>query len=110
MNGISYPILAPQTSFGMILDHVGALTGWEHGIEFPRGALKQKITPNFFRIHVPNHGKIKTSVKVRALEPGETPEGTGGGSLNEILNWLKKLPWWAWLLLVFLLLLLLVLK
>jgi len=110
VNGISYPILAPQTSFGMNLDHVGALTGWEHGIEFPRGALKQKITPNFFRIHVPNHGKIKTSVKVRALEPGETPEGTGGGSLNEILNWLKKLPWWAWLLLVFLLLLLLVLK
>jgi hypothetical protein len=90
VDGIDYPILAPQTSFGMYLDHVGLFTGWEHSLEFPPGALQEEITPNFFRIHVPNNSKITTKVKVSAVEPGI----------------IGKYPWWMWLLLIILLLLL----
>lgn len=93
MGGVDYPILAPQTSFGMLLDHVGPFTGWEHSLEFPHGALQEEITPNFFRIHVPNNSKITTEVKVSAVEPGIV----------------GKYPWWVWLLLILLLLLLIIL-
>ncbi len=94
VNGVDYPILAAQTSFGMLPDHSGAITGWEHSLDFPPGALQDQITPSFFRVHVPNNGKIKTKVRIHAVEPGETK--------------LPKLPWWAWLLLLILLLILIV--
>jgi hypothetical protein len=88
VDGISYPILAAQSSFGMFPDHTGAITGWRHSLEFPAGALQEEITPSFFRIHVPNNGKIQTTVRITAVEPG------------------SRFPWWAWLLLILLLLLL----
>jgi hypothetical protein len=86
--GVKYPILAAQSSFGIIPDHQGPLTGWENGLEFPPGALQDTITPSFYRVHVPNNGKIQTTVRITAVEPGS-------GS---------KLPWWVWLLLLLLLL------
>jgi hypothetical protein len=88
VDGISYPILEAQSSFGLIPDHVGAISGWEHGLEFPPGALQDTITPSFFRVHVPNDGRIQTTVRVNAVEPG------------------SRIPWWVWLLLLFLLLVL----
>ena len=94
VDGVSYPILASQTSFGMLPDHAGAITGWEHSLEFPPGALQDEITPSFFRVHVPNHGKIQARVRINAVEPGDRK---------------FKLPWWAWLLLLILLLLLIAL-
>jgi len=90
VNGIAYPILEAQSSFGMIPDHAGPLKGWEHGLDFPPGAVQDEITPSFFRIHVPNNGKIQTQVRINAVEP-------------------FRFPWWAWLLLILLLLLLIVL-
>jgi hypothetical protein len=72
VNGVDYPILAPQTSFGMLLDHVGDFYGWEHDLSFPPGVLQEKITPTFLRIHVPNNGKVKAHVRIQAVEPGDT--------------------------------------
>jgi len=91
VNGVSYPILQAQSSFGLIPDHVGPITGWEHSLEFPAGALQDTITPSFYRVHVPNNGKIQTTVRINAVEPGQP------GS---------KIPWWVWLLLLLLLILL----
>jgi hypothetical protein len=87
--GVKYPILEAQSSFGIIPDHQGPLTGWENALEFPPGALQDTITPSFYRVHVPNNGKIQTTVRITAVEPGSA------GS---------KVPWWVWLLLVLLLL------
>lgn len=98
VNGVDYPILAAQTSFGMYPDHVGSLTGWQTGLQFPAGALKEEITPQFLRVHVPDNGKIHATVTVEALEPGSGGGGTG-----------TKWPWWVWLLLLLLLLILIVL-
>ncbi len=94
VDGVDYPILAAQTSFGMLLDHVGPFTGWEHALAFPPGALQEEIAQNFYRVHVPNNGKITTGVRVRAVEPGEV--GSGG---------LGRISWWVWLLLLLILLL-----
>jgi hypothetical protein len=94
VNGASYPVLGPQTSFGMLLDHAGELTGWEHGLEFGPGVLRQEIAPGFYRIHVPENGKVHAKVRVRAVEPGETPGETPGPVVVP-----KKWPWWIWLLL-----------
>jgi hypothetical protein len=88
INGTGYPILAAQSSFGLVPDHVGPITGWEHGLDFPPGALQDTITPTFYRVHVPNNGKIQTTVRINAVEPG------------------SKIPRWVWLLLLLLLLLL----
>ncbi|HET7400632.1 MAG TPA: hypothetical protein VFJ62_02595 [Usitatibacter sp.] len=92
VDAVSYPILEAQTSFGMYPDHAGPFKGWLHRLEFPPGALQDEITPSFFRIHVPNNGKIKATVRVNAVERGGF-----------------KLPWWAWLLLLLLLLVLIML-
>ena len=87
VDGIRYPILEAQTAFGMMPDHTGAITGWEHALDFPSGALQEEIAPGFSRIHVPDNGKIHATVRIEAVEPGS---GGGGG---------HKLPWWLWVLL-----------
>jgi hypothetical protein len=90
VDGVSYPILAVQSAFGMYPDHAGPFKGWEHRLEFPAGAVQDEITPSFFRVHVPNNGKIHATVRIDAVE-----KGTG-----------SKLPWWVWLLLILLLIVL----
>jgi hypothetical protein len=90
VDGTSYPILEAQSSFAMIPDHAGPFKGWEHSLDFPPGAVQDEITPSFFRIHVPNNGKITTQVRIEAVEP-------------------FRIPWWVWLLLFLLLLLIILL-
>jgi hypothetical protein len=89
--GVDYPILAAQSSFGGMPDHVGPVLGWRHSIEFPPNVLKEQITPEFMRIHVPDNGKVHAMVRIEAVE-----QASAGGTL----------PWWVWLLLFLLLLLL----
>lgn len=98
VDSVDYPILEPQTSFGMMPDHVGPIVGWDHGLTFPAGALQEEIAPGFYRVHVPNNGKIDTTVKIHAVEPGDVIPVPPGS---------KKWPWWLWLLLLLLLLLIL---
>jgi hypothetical protein len=95
VDGVSYPILEAQSAFGMMPDHTGAITGWEHALDFPPGVLQEEIAPGFSRIHVPDNGKTHATVRIEAVEPGSG--GSGGGGF--------KLPWWLWLLLLLLVLL-----
>lgn len=73
-DGVSRPELRPQTSFGYFLDHQGDLYGWDHKL---KGPWLIEIAPNFYRVKVPNEGKVTVSTEIKA--------------------WEKPRPWWWWL-------------
>jgi hypothetical protein len=61
-------VLAPMTSFGHYLDHVGTLLGWDYTIV---GA--ERIGPFFWRLRVPNDGKARITIRILAKEnPGDS--------------------------------------
>ena len=63
-DGSHRPVLQPQTSFGVFIEHSGPLYGWDHTLE---GNLEQ-LAPNFYRVRVPNGGAVKVTQRVTALE------------------------------------------
>jgi hypothetical protein len=56
-------LLESQTSFGVYLDHQGALTGWDHQI-----AGADLVAPNLWRVRVPNNGAARVKVRILAKE------------------------------------------
>ncbi len=76
IDGVKYPLLEQQSSFGFFVIHRGPLEGWGSILE---GA--QPMGPNWFRIrNVVGVAKIRTRIQARAPgEPPIKPEGGGGG-------------------------------
>jgi len=60
-------IFSAQSSFGFLVDHQGALDGWEVRLE---GAIR--IAEAFYLLRVENNGKAKVTTVIQAVEPGET--------------------------------------
>jgi hypothetical protein len=70
VDGATRPVLEPQSSFGYFLSHAGALAGWRHSLIAPPEAQLQEISPNFYKIVVPNNGTVTVTTVIHALEPG----------------------------------------
>jgi hypothetical protein len=71
-DGTTLPILRPQTSFGVFLQHDGPLFGWDHQLQ---GGALQELAPNFYRLRVPNDGVATITTRVVAHEK---PRAKGG--------------------------------
>ena len=65
IDGVTYPVLEPQPSFGYHMIHEGDIEGWKHSLQ---GA--QQIAPNFYKIPVTNDGSAKVVTTIEAVEPG----------------------------------------
>jgi hypothetical protein len=74
INGRSRPVLKPQTSFGYVVDHAGALAGWRHLLE---GA--QQIGPNLYKISVPDGRSVSVRTVIEAVEPRDWSFSVQGG-------------------------------
>jgi hypothetical protein len=70
IGGTTQPVLNPQVPFGYFLSHSGALGGWRHQLSAPPEAQLQEISPNFYKIVVPNGGSVSVTTTVQALSPG----------------------------------------
>jgi hypothetical protein len=70
IGGATQPVLNPQVPFGYFLSHSGALGGWRHQLSAPPEAQLQEISPNFYRVVVPNGGAVSVTTTIQALEPG----------------------------------------
>jgi hypothetical protein len=70
VGGATRPVLRPQSSFGYFLSHSGALAGWKHSLKAPAEAQLQQISPNFYKIVVPNNGAVTVTTAIQAVEPG----------------------------------------
>jgi hypothetical protein len=88
INGVARPILQPMVAFGYFVDHDGALQGWNHSLT---GA--EQLAPDFYRLAVPNDGKVKIGIRIEAVE----------GGLSSIMGF----PWWVWLIIALILIVLL---
>jgi hypothetical protein len=76
-DGVSRDVLEAQTSFGLYVEHDGALFGWKTALNAPG---LQEIAPNFYKVAVPNNGTVRIRNELEALE---TPT-----DLGSILAWL----------------------
>jgi hypothetical protein len=81
-DGVTRQLLEPQTSFGVLVDHKGALYGWDHSL---KGAGLIEIAPNFYRLAVPEGGAARVTV---TIEAHETPRP---GNWFWWLEWLIRL-------------------
>ncbi|MGW7530846.1 hypothetical protein [Amycolatopsis sp. NPDC054798] len=70
-NGKTIGQLAPQGSFGYVFHKDGDSFGWDHQL---RGEGLVRISPNFYRLSVPDGGKATVSTKV--------------------VSWSEPRPWW----------------
>ena len=58
-------VLEPQPAFGMFAWHDGSLNGWRQAFE---GKDVVEISPNFYRISVPNNGAVTVTTRITACE------------------------------------------
>lgn len=61
----TYPLLEPQPSFGMFTWHDGNINGWRYGFE---GRNITELSPNFYKVSVPENGAVRVSVLVTACQ------------------------------------------
>lgn len=99
VRGKTMRVVRPQSSFGYYVHHEGTLTGWDTQLQ---GA--QLISPDFYRIGVPDGGSATVKTRIEAREQ-DTPPPVGNW-WEELLKWLQSLPWWWWIVALFVLLLL----
>jgi hypothetical protein len=86
INAVTYPILAPQSSFGYFLDHQGPLAGWRHNVQAPPSAQLRQIALNFYKVVVPNNGAIRVTNTIEAVEHSGCL-----GQLLAILAWIVQI-------------------
>jgi peptidoglycan hydrolase-like protein with peptidoglycan-binding domain len=67
--GRKFPVLAPQTSFGVFMGHDGSLYGWDFEIQ---ASTLQKLAPDFYRLRIPHDGTATVTQRVVAKETPDT--------------------------------------
>jgi hypothetical protein len=67
VNGKQVPIVEPQIPFGYFVEHKGDLTGWGASIEGV-GTTLEYLSPNWYRVKVPDNGSITVRTKVCTFE------------------------------------------
>jgi hypothetical protein len=77
VDGRTFKVLAPQTSFGYFVRHQGALQGWRHRLEGAR-----KITDNYYKVPVPEDGAETVVTTIEAVERSPWSFSLHGG-VNE---------------------------
>jgi hypothetical protein len=104
VDGDTLRVVRPQSSFGYYVHHEGALTGWDTELQ---GA--QLISPNFYKLGVPDGGSAVVKTRIVAREQdGPPPIVQPGGWWEKLKQWLDSLPFpWWWLLIALIVLLLL---
>lgn len=76
LGGVKRPIVHAQTSFGYWLTHEGELQGWRHRID---GANLIQLSPNFYKLSVPNNGVAVVTSTIQAIEPARLAVSLHGG-------------------------------
>ncbi|MDT5267902.1 MAG: hypothetical protein QOH49_88 [Acidobacteriota bacterium] len=72
-DGVRRAVIEPQPSFGYYMVHDGDIEGWKHDLQ---GAIQ--LTPNFYKIAVPEGGKAIVKTIIEAVEPTTTPTPVAG--------------------------------
>jgi len=67
--GRKFPVLAPQTSFGVFISHDGSLYGWNFEIQ---ASNLQKLAPDFYKLRIPNDGTTTVTQTVVAKDTPDT--------------------------------------
>lgn len=89
VDGVTLPVLRPQSSFGYWVTHDGEIAGWQHRIE---GVGLVELAPNFYRLSVPTDSFATVTTTIQAIEPKpfalslhagvSTPHGTFNSSFD----------------------------
>lgn len=66
--GKKYQWLEPQVPFGYFVSHQGELLGFEHALEGTAGVVVTQLSPNLYRLSVPNNGSVKIKSTIEAVE------------------------------------------
>lgn len=77
IGGRTREVLEAQSSFGYYLQHNGELAGWKHALHAPPEAHLQELSPNFYKVIVPNDGSITVTTAIEAVEAGIIGQFTG---------------------------------
>jgi len=73
VNGKEVRQFEAQVPFGYFVKHEGALEGWRHSLEALNGVTLTELSPNYFKVNVPEGGSILVKSTIEALEPVKGP-------------------------------------
>jgi hypothetical protein len=79
LDGVTYPVLRSQSSFGYYVEHEGDPFKWLHSLHGAEPISPE--FPHFYKLAVPDSGVAKVTTRIAALDP-------------------KGLQWLIWLILV----------